>query len=233
MSSRTAALSLLTLGLCASLASAGSTPSRTALQAALNSDSGWTQHAEKDGVTVYRKDIPGLEVPGFKGVKDMSVDARVMFGLIADIANQPKMNDLLAESRVLRQDGQRIDFYQVLDSPVPMVSDRFWFLNAVNQWDVNGELGHHRQIWDVMDTSQYAQAYAQVQQRYPDAIHTPINHGSWELLPLADGRTRVIYRIVSHPGGSISDSLASIVTGQTLPDNLLAFEKATLARMGK
>lgn len=228
---RRAAFALLTATVWASAVGAEPTSLTPAqIQAALHNDSGWTHHATKDGVTVYRKDIPGLEVPGFKGVKDMSVDNRVLFSLIADIATQPKMNELLAESRVLYQSGDRLHYYQVLESPVPMVSDRFWFCKATNRWDIDGQTGHHQQVWDKLDTSLYAEAYSSVLSRYPGAVHTPINHGSWELVPLEGGRTRVIYRIVSHPGGSISDSLAMVVTGQSLPDNLLAFEQATLAR---
>lgn len=231
---RTVILGLLTAPLWAALVDAQEAgPTPAAIQAALHSETGWVSHASKDGVQVYRKDIPGLEVPGFKGVKDMAVDARVLFTLISDIGAQPKMNELLAESRVLYQADNRLHYYQVLESPVPLVSDRFWFCKATNQWDVGGRAGHHRQVWDRLDTSLYPEAYASVMQRFPGAVHTPINHGSWELLPLADGRTRVSYRIVSHPGGSISDSLAMVVTGQTLPDNLLAFEKATLARMAQ
>ena len=52
------------------------------------------------------------------------------------------------------------------------------------------------------------------------------------MVPLGPGKVRVINRIVSHPGGSLSDSLAETVTGQTLPDNLLNFERVTRAKMG-
>ena len=204
-----------------------------AIQTALNSDSGWTPHATKDGVTVTRKDVPGLPVPAFKGSKDCTLDADTLFGLIADIGNQTGLSDLLAEAKVLWSDTTgRVHFYQVLASPVPFVSDRYWFLKAQNYWDVGGVDGHHKQTWDMLDPNLYPEAYASVQRRYSDAVITPLNYGSWEVVPLGPGKVRVIYRIVSHPGGSLSDSLAETVTGQTLPDNILNFERVTRAKMG-
>lgn len=221
------------VGLAAEPLPALTTLTPKAIQSALDNETGWVSHATKDGVTVTRKDVPGLPVPAFKGVKDCALDGDLLFGLIADIGNQAGLTDLLAEAKVLWSDTTgRVHFYQVLASPVPFVSDRYWFLKAQNTWDVGGQDGHHKQTWDMLDPNLYPEAYASVQRRFSGAVITPLNHGSWELLPLGPGKVRVIYRIVSHPGGSLSDSLAEAVTGQTLPDNILNFERVTRAKMG-
>lgn len=202
-----------------------------AIHERLASDDGWTFHTESEGVKVYKKDIPELGLPGFKGVKviDSDVDIDRLYEIIQDVGNQDKVNKVLYESKVLGRSGSRVDFVQVMDSP-PMISDRYWFNATTEELDVGGVEGHHVRRWSPYDPSRYPDEFARIQSTYPDAVHIDQTYGAWELAPQADGSTLLIYRVVSHPGGSLSPALFSTVTGKTLPNNLLVFEKAAKAQ---
>ena len=76
----------------------------------------------------------------------------------------------------------------------------------------------------LFDPATYSQAWADARAIDEDAVMTSLNHGSWEVVPLADGRTKVIYRVVSDPGGRIPRGAQALATGTTLPDNILSFE---------
>jgi hypothetical protein len=208
------------------IASAGAADSST-IHARLQSDQGWSLHAESEGVRVYKKDIPELGLPGFKGVKviDADVDVGRLYEIIQDVGNQDKVNTMLYESKVLGRDGDRVDFVQVMDSP-PLISDRYWFNSTTEELNIDGVEGHHRRSWSPYDPARYPEEFARVQSTYPDAVHIDMTFGSWELQPQADGTTLLVYTTVSHPGGNLSPSLFSTVTGKTLPNNLLVFEKA-------
>ncbi|MCB9760436.1 MAG: hypothetical protein H6739_11410 [Alphaproteobacteria bacterium] len=214
----------MTALLLALLAPALAAPSAAQIQAALDDNSGWTQVAVKDGVTVYKKTIPGLDVPALKGVKTVSVDADTLFDVIADINGQPRVNDLLAESAIIKPDGDAFWFYQVLDSPWP-ASDRYWVNKGQNLRDINGEDGHHKQTWELAPEGSFKQVHAAVVDKY-DAVLTPLNYGSWEVVSTGPDQCQLTYRVVSHPGGNVPDGAFAWGSEKSLPNNLIVFENA-------
>lgn len=217
------ALAGLTLLASAAAFAQASIPAST-IQAALDSDSGWTFVTKSQGVDVYSKSVPGLDVPALKGVKEVSVDATKLFNVIADIPGQTKVNDMLRESAVIKGDDAGFYFYQVLDSPFP-ASDRYWVLKGVNLRDIGGVKGHHKQTWELVPTTSFTKVHTAVVDKY-DAVLTPLNYGSWEVEPLGANKARLTYRVVSNPGGNIPDGAFAWGSEKSLPNNLLVFENA-------
>ncbi|MCB9742860.1 MAG: hypothetical protein H6741_05110 [Alphaproteobacteria bacterium] len=200
------------------------TPPAAEIQAGLDSDAGWTQVTVSQGVTVYKKDLPGVEVPALKGVKEVDVNSDTLFDVIADINGQPKVNDMLRESAIIKEEGPTIWFYQVLDSPFP-ASDRYWVLKGQNLRDIGGVDGHHKQTWELLPETSFAKVHTAVKDKY-DAVLTPLNYGSWEVEPLGPNKSRLTYRVVSNPGGNIPDGAFAWGSEKSLPNNLLVFENA-------
>ncbi len=214
----------------AALATAG--PSADQIQALLDDDAGWRSGGTKEGVEVYQKDVPGVDVLAWKGVRVMDVDRDMIWALITDVGNHDQVSDMLHETAVLSRSGARMDYYQVSRSPrfVP-VSERYWFNYAVETRDVGGEPGHHKRTWNSLpDVAPYADTLAAVRGRYPDAVPLALTHGSWELVPGPGERTTIIYRTVSDPGGAIPTSIMDYISGKSLPNNILQFEEAAKQR---
>lgn len=200
------------------------------IHALMDQDPGWTARPDlsRDGVAVSSRDMPEPGVPAFRGVLEVQAPALRLWDRIYDVAGHKQVSDLLNESRVLWDNGTLMHYYQVSKVPawVP-VSDRYWFLQSVSTRDIGGLATHNKRAWNPLDAAaKYPEALAAVQARYPDAVTPRMNHGSWEVIPLDPTRCRLVYRIWSHPGGNISDSLAHQMSSRTLPDNLLNFKRA-------
>ena len=211
-----------------------STLSPSAIQALLDADGGWTLlDADADGVALYQKSVTGHGVLAYKGVRPVAVGPQALFDTICDVpAHKAISGGVLAESVVLHKSESALHYYQVMRSPawVP-ISDRYWFLQSSIRRDIGGRVGHHKRAWNPLDTTKYSEAHGAVVSRFPDAVQVTLNSGSWEVQP---GKTAadsvLIYRIFSHPGGNISDSVASQVSQRSLPENMLKFEAAAIQR---
>lgn len=209
-----------------------------AILAALKEDAGWTLHAAKakNDVDVYKKSIPGQDIPAFKGVKVMEVDPDHLFDAIIDFRHHVGLSkDIpLTRSVVIKESGNTIDFWQYLNVPGwTLANDRFWFAKARISRNVGGEAGHHIQTWEIIDAEQYPDHLAKAKAIDEDSVMTPLNYGLWEVKPVGDGKVELIYRVISDPGGSLPKSAQSLATSRTLPDNLLQFEAEAKRRMAK
>lgn len=232
---RSLALLLLAAVLAAPLTAQALTAAE--IQAALDSDSGWKLYKEdaKGGVDVYKKEIAGLEVPGFKGEKIMDVSGDMLFEVIIDIAHQAGMSEdiPLKESHIISRTATTIDFWQYLDVPGwTLANDRYWFCHGVIMKDHGGP-GHHKWIWNKLDGSRFPKQREAAMAIDDDAVETALNHGSWEIVPQGAGKVKLIYRVISNPGGKLPKSAQSLATGTTLPDNLLQMEGEAKKRLGK
>lgn len=196
------------------------------VQRALDDDAGWSPHASKDGIQVYSKALPAIELTAFKGVGLLEVDGARLFALISDLAAHTGVTGTLHESVVLSSRGGVTDYYQVMKSPGPFLSPRYWFNRSVNTENVGGVAGRSKRVWSTLDATLYPKARQDVATRYPDAVAITLTHGSWEIAPDSPGRFWLIYRAVSHAGGNIPTSVAAAASSQSLPNNMLSFVRA-------
>jgi hypothetical protein len=230
---------LLLTGLLVALPTVGGAGTKdAAVQAELDADAGWRVHKidGRGGVDIYKKKIEALGLLAFKGVKIIDVGSGPVFDAILDFEGQVGLSEdiPLVASVVLGSGEGYIDFAQYLDTPGwTGASDRYWFARAHFQRDIDGAKGHHKQAWEGIDATPYPDVLAAFMKRSSRAILTPSNYGSWELIPQSDGRTKMIYRVVSDPGGRLLKAAQSLATGTTLPDNLLQFEAEGRRRAGK
>jgi hypothetical protein len=201
----------------------------TAVHAAMDAEAGWTRVQERDGVTVYRKSIPGLDIDAFKGIKtlDPDVDPALMFRLICDVSAHVKYSPALAETGLIQESATGMTYYQVMKSPPLLpVAPRYWVNTAAMEYDVDGEAGRNRRRWSSLPLDQLPEIHARIKEKHEGAVLVAFTHGVWDLDPEPDGTTTVRYYQVSHPGGRIPDSLAAGLSGRTLPNTIERFEDA-------
>lgn len=204
-----------------------------AVHARLDSDAGWTLHsaANDDGVTVYSKPMPALDLEAFRGVLVLpaGTDVDAIYTLVADLENHDKVSKHLHESTLLAAEGNQDWFYEVSKSPAPLISERYWFNTTVTEKDIDGKVGHYKRRWSTFDAAaKYPDELADVQARYPDAVLVDMTYGSWEWEPQDDGTTVMTYTVVSAPGGSVPSGLYQTVSSKTLPDNMMTFVRPAL-----
>jgi len=201
----------------------------------LHDPSDWSEHrrSAREGVDVFKKDIAGFEIPAFRGEKVVAVSSDILFDMLVDFNSHVGMSERvpLAISEVLKRQGNVVEFFQLVDTPTwTMARYRCWFNRAVISRNYSGLQGNHRQTWMTLSPEHYPDRWNEVLERYPGVLHLPFSYGSWEVVQLGPSSTRLIYRVITHPGGRIPKGLQEFVTGKTLPDNLLQFEEAALHR---
>ncbi len=206
------------------------------IRAILDDSTGWSFHAERKGVEVYQKPIERLGLTAFMGHKVLAAGATpdALFDALADLGHHPEINDVLVESSCLAEERGERSFCQVMRGPrFTPVAKRYWFNRNRDLRDIEGVAGHHRGDWARLPPSAYPAVRADIRARYPGAVELPLTIGSWETLPLAGGRFRVIFRTVSDPGGSVPRFLVDWATRRALPDNILRFERDAIRRAGE
>ena len=238
MKQRNRPLLALCLLLLPSFVLAGTAPKAADVQRSLNSTSGWevVKLDAKGGVDVYKKTISGSEMPGFKGVKVVDVSSEILFSAINDFDNHAGLSDdiPLIRSKVLKRSGNTLHVFAYLDVPGwTLANDRYWFVEAKIYSNLNGRKGHHKQTWRQLDSSLYPKQVQLARKLSKKAVQVELNHGSWETIPLKNGKTKLVYRVLSSPGGKIPSGAQALATGQTLPANLLQFEAEAKRRARK
>jgi len=211
----------LLAGLVVRLAAAG--PVNDTVHAELSRSSGWRESHRDGQVQVYSKHLKTVDHTAWMGVVVLpaEVPALRLFQVIGDTERHPSFNNALAESVVVSTEADVTTFYQVLDPPAyAPLSDRWWVCRSINARDVDGTPGHLRRKWSSVPPGESADLKARLQARYPGAVEVPYSHGQWDLIPQADGTTRVIYRVVSDPGGSIPRGLSTRFAGRSVADNI-------------
>jgi len=205
--------------------------------AALHEAEGWKlfRGNARGGVDIYRKTVVGMAFPAFRGEKTVDVDSDLLFAVLIDFERHAELSEQipLSLSEVLARSADEVEYLQYLDSPGwTLTKDRYWFNKAHIYRHLDGRQGHHRQTWQGIDPARYPERWRTLLADHKDAIRTPLNYGSWEVIPVAPNRSQLVYRVLSDPGGSLPKSIQLLVTATTLPETILQFEAEALRRAG-
>jgi hypothetical protein len=173
-------------------------------------------HAAAGPVEILSKTIAGVEC--FQGRAKVQLAPEIMFQVASDIEGAMQWSTAgVTDAATLRRTDTVIDYYQYLDVPSWTLSaDRFWFLYG----HVERSNGAITFWWDRMvDGGPYRAKWEAVRAAHPSAVEPPVDVGAWVFTPV-EGGTRVQYMVCSDVGGSVPDSLQSVATTRTLPDNI-------------
>lgn len=199
------------------------TPQAKRVHATLDDRAGWTPaHADGD-IQLFRKNVPALGHTAWMGVTTLpaTVDRERLFAVLDDTERHARVNPALLESVVIDRSPSSTTFYQVVDPPsFAPISKRWWITQTLIERDVDGEAGAMRRRWWTLPSDVHTPVREELRSRYPDAVEVEHSYGRWDLIPLADGSTRVIYVNVSDPGGNVPRNLATRIASRSVPDNM-------------
>jgi len=194
-----------------------------AVHAELREAAGWTASHVNDGVQVYRKDLTTVGLTAWKGVTTAppGLDRDHLLKVLSDSEAHPSFNTALSESVIISKNGGTTVFYQVFSPPtLAPVSDRWWVTEARSERDIGGVDGRHARTWSTLQPDEASELRHRLRTRLPDAVEVTQSYGGWDLIPLEDGSTRIIYRNVTDTGGAVPHVVASRVTGRAVADNI-------------
>jgi len=197
-------------------AAAMAEPTHAAIDAASWEEVTRRSHADAGEVVVSRSTVDGVDC--FRGTAKVDVPGEKMLDVVADVEGAVRWSSAgVTEAKLLGRSGSTVEYFQYLDVPGwTMASDRFWFLKA----NIESGTDSWALRWSrLIDGGSHKEAYAKVKTDHSSAVEPPTNVGSW-VFETADGGTRLIYSVCTHPGGSIPVAVQNAATKKTLPDTL-------------
>jgi len=160
---------------------------------------GWEKIDEKDGVTVYKKKMPGTSLVAFRG--DAVIDAPLgkILWIMGDNEHRKEWIDRLQKTVVLQRNGP-YDYtvYQHFGLPFP-ISDRDYVYRG--------------QMVSNADGSVTLRMHSVEHPKAPETVGVRANliRSSYLMIPVSDTRTRVIVEIFTDPRGSLPAWLVNMI----------------------
>jgi hypothetical protein len=182
-------------------------------------DSGWTEAAKDDGVTVYSRSKPGSNIQEMKAVGLINAPPEKVWAAIRDYAHYRDTMPYTRESRVVSQEdgGKVVYFYSVVNAP--LVSDRDYVIRIVDESDWHDGQGYFKASWKAAEGGPPPVA---------GRVRVVVNDGYWVLLPQEGGKkTLATYYVYTDPGGSLPKFIANKANGTAVPNVFKSIRKTT------
>ena len=170
----------------------------------LQAQENWVLEKDKDGIQIFTQKLAGQNLKNSRGIVTIDATPETVKAFIKQGAKHKDWMHTISISDVIEQNSEE-DFcvYYIADAPWP-VSDR----DVISHWTIEPTENVGGCIFKTIGLPEKKAEKAGTV-RIMDAWN------SWEVIPLAEGKTKVI--LISHadPGGSIPDWLANTTATDT------------------
>lgn len=161
----------------------------------------WKLERDRDDIKVYTQKVKGQAFKKYKGILTLDASLSTIVAVLEDVNAAPEWVDT-CKTMVLVERISPTESFTYSYNPAPWpVKDR----DAV----VHNVISQDSETYVVTITQTAA---PKKKQEHKDAIRVEKINGSWTLTPLSDGRTQVVYRVLSDPGGGIPAWLVNSVS---------------------
>jgi hypothetical protein len=196
------------------------------------SEPGWVQKSESNGLKIYNREKADSPI---KEVLALTTIDSPVWRVAAVIGDYDGFKDFMPYTVVSKKVGhQELGpgkaanyFFTALD--LPLVSNRYYTLRLVDEWNPDGKAGAFRSKWSRCKEAGRDPNWDDPSVKglfpagYKEPIKTPINEGYWLLEP-ADGgaHTAVTYYVFIDPGGKIPAWVANQTNAIAIPKLMTA-----------
>lgn len=171
---------------------------------------GWKRVDEDDGITLWKHEVPGQSVPGFRGQVEIAAPFGPIVKAIEDTSKHTEWMYRCAESTVLKKESDsEYVLYNLTDSPWP-VSDRDVVLRSVKETKEDGS----------ETTMRFQNVTSPDKPPVKDVVRMPKLRGYYKLVRLAPDKTQVTYEVEADVGGRLPDWIVRSVV-KDMPYNTL------------
>ncbi len=177
---------VLTLGLMSQYAFAGSK---------------WEMISEKDGIKVYRMEVPGSPLVAFKGVKVMPVPITKVAQVILDEDTEKKKEwiDMIKDFKVIERGTYESVTYSAYDLPWPL-TDRDYVIHSHLKIDNEGN-----QIVIDLKSAGHPKAPETI------GVRAELTRSMYKLVPRPGRSTEVTVEIQTDPKGDLPKWLVNVI----------------------
>jgi len=196
---------------------------------------GWECVKRDASLRIYTQPVPGRDLPKVQMVGVVDAPPERVFRVVTDYEKFETSMPYIDASRVIH--GERVNAHTevhyvfFLVNP-PLIDARYYTLKLTDESDetIEGVPGSYRSQWDLVTEGVYHETPESpgIQRiaHMDHAVETRLNQGFWLMQPLDGGRkTRVVYQVLTDPGGSIPHWVANKAQMKTLPDLMATVEK--------
>lgn len=177
----------------------------------------WEPIAEKEGVRVATRPVPGSELLEVRVQGIIEAPPEAVLATLLDVEAYTKTMPYTAEVKVLKREGDSVWIYQVIDAPLASKRDLAMKITVVR--GPGGKVGTRWILDEELSPP-----------RREGIVRVPASEGGWDLLPIRGGKaTRATYRIHSDPGGDVPRWIVNRANRTAIPDAFLAVRKAAIA----
>jgi hypothetical protein len=180
----------------------------------------WTRISDKNGITIYSKEVPGKSVPAVRAITKLNANIHDVREVIFDPERYPQWNPNCSKALVLkRPSSNRVIFYFLTDVPWP-ASDRDVVTSLKAVESGKDPLVYHIHI-----------------QKHDDALYPPKKGvqrvpsllGHYRLTEIGAQHTQLEYVVSADTGGYLPGPLVSFFSVRA-PSNLILGLKKQLAK---
>lgn len=157
----------------------------------------WHFEYEKEGICVYTLHVENSSFKAFRGEMETNIPMEQLAGLISDIERYPDWCYRTTTTKILKKEEERIYYYYESATP-PGIKNREAYLYT----EITGDSVTGRLLFEI----QNFESELTVPSGF---IRMPFSKGFWELIPLNENTTQVIFQMHSDPGGMIPAWLAN------------------------
>lgn len=203
---------------------------------------GWKEDVKSGDYWTFYQDSAGGETRKVLLLGILNASPEACFSLVTDYERFGDFMPFVQYTKLL--DSERVNddtmknwvFFYL--NP-PMVANRFYTIELVDERNVDGRLGVYRSSWSLdasgrRKTPDDRDIKPRIRGGFKKPVETPLNDGFWLFEPLEGGRkTKVTYWVWTNPGGSIPPGIADKANTIALPKLWTAFVERLKDRQGR
>lgn len=158
----------------------------------------WQHVDDEDGVTVWKLETPGSDMPGFRGQTFIKGSIADIMKQLFDVQHHTQWMYRCTESTLLKQlTEDRAILYNRTDAPWPI-------------WDRDVVLETHiGQADPSFTTVTFKNAHAELKPAPDRVVRMPRLIGFYKLWQVDPGRVKVLYQVEADIGGSVPNWIAN------------------------
>ena len=182
----------------------------------------WEQIDDDEGIKVWQNEVPGSDLPGFRGEVVVAAEPQTIVDVIEDWKHHTEWMQRCAESTLLKrfEDGRSL-IYNRTSAPWP-VWDRDVILETKLERSEDGKT----------TTLNFHSVSSDLRKLPEKVVRMPRLTGFYKLVWLGDKKTKITYQVEADPGGSLPRWVAKRVV-RDLPFETLSRLRDRVGKAGK
>ena len=179
----------------------------------------WTQIDEDDGIKIWRLDIPGKDLPGFKGETVIPRSSADIIAELRQVEHHTEWMYRCSQSEIIQRiNEEHVVIYNRVDVPWP-IKDR----------DVILDTAFHVES-DRMVVLTFKNHDPKLRPLPERVVRMPKLEGFYKLWQMTPTRTKVVYQVEADVGGAVPKWIAARVAKEMPYETLFALRDRVISR---